>query len=119
MFLFDRQCSNYHPAFLTSQEVALRIPIDNWGNYESSLAEKPMITKTLINVVIYLLGDWLSQTVFQKKNVLDFDAMRTLRNGFIGLCFGPRKYTGEIRENHSSSCRHLLTIGLLPSLQLS
>ena len=47
------------------------------------------MTKTIINVVIYLLGDWLSQTVFQKKNVLEFDALRTLRNGFIGLCFGP------------------------------
>jgi protein Mpv17 len=67
----------------------MRIPLDNWSNYETSLVEKPVFTKTLINVVIYLLGDWLSQTVFQKKNVLDFDAWRTLRNGFIGLCFGP------------------------------
>jgi protein Mpv17 len=73
----------------TQSEVAMRIPLDNWSNYESSLVEKPVFTKTLINVVIYLLGDWLSQTVFQKKNVLDFDAWRTLRNGFIGLCFGP------------------------------
>ncbi len=24
-----------------------------------------------------------------KKNIIDFDAVRTLRNGFIGLCFGP------------------------------
>jgi len=30
-----------------------------------------------------------SQTIFVKKNIIDFDAMRTLRNGFIGLCFGP------------------------------
>jgi protein Mpv17 len=73
----------------TQSEVAMRIPLDNWSNYETSLVEKPVFTKTLINVVIYLLGDWLSQTVFQKKNVLDFDAWRTLRNGFIGLCFGP------------------------------
>lgn len=48
-----------------------------------------MFTKTAINVIIYLLGDWLSQTVFAKKDPLDFDAVRTLRNGFIGLCFGP------------------------------
>ncbi|EEC51741.1 predicted protein, partial [Phaeodactylum tricornutum CCAP 1055/1] len=73
----------------TQSEIAMRIPLDNWANYESSLEEKPIFTKTLINVVIYLLGDWLSQTLFQKKNVLDFDASRTLRNGFIGLCFGP------------------------------
>jgi len=73
----------------TQSEIAMRIPLDNWSNYETSLAEKPVYTKTLINVVIYLLGDWLSQTVFQGKNVLDFDASRTMRNGFIGLCFGP------------------------------
>jgi protein Mpv17 len=73
----------------TVQEQVMRIPLDNWGAYESYLANKPIITKTLINVIIYLLGDWLSQTAFQKKHVLDFDISRTLRNGFIGLCFGP------------------------------
>jgi protein Mpv17 len=67
----------------------MRIPLDTWSSYEVALEAKPVATKTIINVVIYLLGDWLSQTVFQKKNVLEFDALRTLRNGFIGLCFGP------------------------------
>eukprot|EP00542_Grammatophora_oceanica_P012641 CAMPEP_0194047588 /NCGR_PEP_ID=MMETSP0009_2-20130614/25056_1 /TAXON_ID=210454 /ORGANISM="Grammatophora oceanica, Strain CCMP 410" /LENGTH=413 /DNA_ID=CAMNT_0038693249 /DNA_START=249 /DNA_END=1490 /DNA_ORIENTATION=+ len=70
-------------------EIAMRIPLDNWASYESALAESPVQTKTMINVIIYLLGDWLSQTLFQGKNVLDFDATRTFRNGFIGLCFGP------------------------------
>jgi protein Mpv17 len=73
----------------SASEIAMRIPLDNWGNYESALANKPVFTKTLINVIIYLLGDWLSQTAFAGKNVLDFDIKRTLRNGFIGLCFGP------------------------------
>jgi len=73
----------------TQSEIAMRIPLDNWLNYESSLADRPVFTKTAINVIIYLLGDWLSQTVFAKKDPLDFDATRTLRNGFIGLCFGP------------------------------
>lgn len=73
----------------TVQEQVVRIPIDNWGAYESYLANKPIVTKTLINVIIYLLGDWLSQTAFQGKHVLNFDISRTLRNGFIGLCFGP------------------------------
>jgi protein Mpv17 len=73
----------------TQSEIAMRIPLDNWSSYEAALNEKPIMTKTFINVVIYLLGDWLSQTVFAKKHVLDFDLQRTLRNGFIGLCFGP------------------------------
>lgn len=73
----------------TQSEIAMRIPLDNWASYEMSLEQKPIYTKTLINVVIYLLGDWLSQTIFQGKNILHFDAVRTLKNGFIGLCFGP------------------------------
>lgn len=73
----------------TQTEILARIPFDNWRQYEDSLAEKPVFTKTLINVIIYLLGDWLSQTIFLNKEILDFDAARTLRNGFIGLCFGP------------------------------
>jgi protein Mpv17 len=73
----------------SASEIAMRIPLDNWGAYESYLANKPIITKSLINVIIYLLGDWLSQTAFRKQNLLEFDLARTLRNGFIGLCFGP------------------------------
>lgn len=73
----------------TQSEIVMRIPMDTWKGYEDSLSEKPIFTKTMINVIIYSLGDWLSQTIFQKRNVLDFDAKRTLRNGFIGLCFGP------------------------------
>lgn len=70
-------------------EISMRIPLDTWASYENSLSEKPVATKTIINIVIYLLGDWLSQTLFQQKNVLDFDAARTLKNGFVGMCFGP------------------------------
>eukprot|EP00584_Thalassiosira_punctigera_P016514 CAMPEP_0172551696 /NCGR_PEP_ID=MMETSP1067-20121228/40148_1 /TAXON_ID=265564 ORGANISM="Thalassiosira punctigera, Strain Tpunct2005C2" /NCGR_SAMPLE_ID=MMETSP1067 /ASSEMBLY_ACC=CAM_ASM_000444 /LENGTH=561 /DNA_ID=CAMNT_0013339507 /DNA_START=211 /DNA_END=1897 /DNA_ORIENTATION=+ len=70
-------------------EIAMRIPLDTWASYENSLSEKPVATKTIINIVIYLLGDWLSQTLFTGKNVLDFDAGRTLKNGFVGMCFGP------------------------------
>ena len=73
----------------TMTEKAMRIPLDNWSSYESSLNTQPIFTKTMINVVIYLLGDWLSQTLFVKKNILDFDAGRTFRNGFIGMVFGP------------------------------
>ena len=73
----------------TQSEIAMRIPLDNWLNYESSLTDRPIATKTAINVIIYLLGDWLSQTAFSGNNVLNFDAARTIRNGFIGLCFGP------------------------------
>jgi protein Mpv17 len=70
-------------------EIGMRIPLDTWASYENSLSEKPVATKTIINIVIYLLGDWLSQTLFQRKDILDFDAARTLKNGLVGMCFGP------------------------------
>jgi protein Mpv17 len=70
-------------------EITMRIPLDTWASYENSLSEKPVATKTIINIVIYLLGDWLSQTLFQKKDVLNFDATRTIKNGLVGMCFGP------------------------------
>ena len=73
----------------TPGEIGMRIPLDTWASYENSLSEKPVATKTIINVVIYLLGDWLSQTLFQGKNVLDFDAGRTIKNGMVGMAFGP------------------------------
>ena len=73
----------------TQSEIAMRIPLDNWLNYESSLTDRPIATKTAINVIIYLLGDWLSQTAFSGNHILNFNAARTIRNGFIGLCFGP------------------------------
>lgn len=73
----------------TQKEIMIRMPYDNWRNYENSLANSPIWTKTTINVIIYLLGDWLSQTVFNKKDILDFDPIRTFKNGFIGMCFGP------------------------------
>lgn len=73
----------------TQAETMVRIPVDSWKGYEDSLACKPMFTKTMINTIVYLLGDWLSQTLFQKRNVLDFEYKRTLRNGCIGALFGP------------------------------
>lgn len=39
----------------------MRLPWDNWDSYEVGLLEHPIMTKTAINVGIYLIGDWLSQ----------------------------------------------------------
>ena len=73
----------------TFQEQLYRLPYDNWRTYEDALQMSPLQTKTTINVIIYLLGDWLSQTLFKGENILNFDASRTLKNGLIGACFGP------------------------------
>ena len=73
----------------TAAEVALNIPRDNWSAYTAALREMPVLTKTEINVFIYLIGDYAAQTDWGKKHFLNFDLMRTVRNGAIGACFGP------------------------------
>lgn len=52
-----------------SAETLIRLPWDNWDSYEVGLLEHPIVTKTAINVGIYLLGDWLSQ-VSNRREVL-------------------------------------------------
>jgi len=42
-------------------EKAVRVLGSNWGAYEASIATTPVLTKTCINTVIYMLADWLSQ----------------------------------------------------------
>ena len=44
----------------------MRLPWANWDSYEMGLVEHPIVTKTAINAVIYLIGDWMSQvhTIF-------------------------------------------------------
>lgn len=42
-------------------ETLMRLPWDNWDSYEVGLVEHPVITKTAINMGIYIIGDWLSQ----------------------------------------------------------
>lgn len=74
----------------TLQEIMLRIPYDNWQEYEGGLSTHPILVKTIINVVIYIIGDWMSQVGWGRtKNLLDFDLARTARNGLIGAMFGP------------------------------
>ncbi|CAM9174600.1 unnamed protein product [Laminaria digitata] len=76
----------------TLQETLIRLPWDNWDSYEAGLLEHPIVTKTAINVGIYLLGDWLSQVNWGREEdvqLWEFDLQRTLRNGLIGAIFGP------------------------------
>ena len=76
----------------TLSEILIRLPYDNWQEYEGGLSEFPILTKTIINVVIYLIGDWMSQIEWGRKeglsSIFEFDISRTLKNGLIGLIFG-------------------------------
>ena len=71
-------------------EIIVRIPYDNWQEYEGGLTTHPILVKTVINVIIYLVGDWMAQVGWGRtRPLLDFDLARTARNGLIGAFFGP------------------------------
>lgn len=72
----------------TALEIGQRLLPDNWNEYESALQEDPVVTKTMINTVIYALADWLAQ-VLEGRQPLDFDPRRLLRSASTGLIFGP------------------------------
>jgi protein Mpv17 len=73
----------------TWQEAMLRVPYDNWGQYEEALYNSPLLTKTALNGGIYAIGDWMAQVQWGKKELTDFDLVRVARNSFIGCLFGP------------------------------
>ena len=75
----------------------MRIPYDNWSGYEVALDEHPVLTKTLINVVIYIVGDYMAQVQWGQRDMLEFDLSRILKNGLIGAMFGPvvHQYYGK------------------------
>lgn len=44
---------------------------DNWQEYEGGLSSHPIFVKTAINVVIYLIGDWMSQVYMNTRICVD------------------------------------------------
>lgn len=58
--------------FVLFAETLMRLPWDNWDSYEVGLLEHPIVTKTAINVGIYLIGDWLSQVQHLVRCCIDF-----------------------------------------------
>uniref|UniRef100_A0A7S2XWE1 Uncharacterized protein n=1 Tax=Fibrocapsa japonica TaxID=94617 RepID=A0A7S2XWE1_9STRA len=70
-------------------EYLWQIPITNWKRYEENLMTNPIQTKTIIHMAFYMFGDWMAQIQWGRKNPLDFDMSRVLRNGAVGLVFGP------------------------------
>jgi len=65
-----------------------RLLTANWQAYEANLHATPMATKTAINAGIYCVAEWLSQVLAGAKP-LEFDLTKVLKNGGIGMLFGP------------------------------
>ena len=53
------------------EAYALRLIADNWEVYEKRLYDAPVLTKSLINMVIYTVAEWLSQVLRAAKDYVD------------------------------------------------
>jgi hypothetical protein len=73
----------------SEHEVFWRIAIDHCESFHSSIQRHPAKTKAIVHALVYMVGDWMAQVQWGKKNVLDFNLLRTLRNGAVGVICGP------------------------------
>lgn len=68
------------------EEMALRIPIDNWNSYSAVLASSPVETKAITSATVYTIGDFIAQrTEGIEMGELDRPRLgRSLIAGLIG-----------------------------------
>jgi protein Mpv17 len=68
----------------TAEEMAVRIPIDNWSSYSAVLEKEPLYTKAVTSATVYTIGDIISQKT-EGKSVGEFDRARVIRSLLAGL----------------------------------
>lgn len=70
----------------TGDEMAVRIPVDNWRSYSAILEKAPLFTKAVTSATVYTIGDFIAQRT-EGKGMGDLDRPRLVRSllaGFIG-----------------------------------
>lgn len=70
----------------TGDEMAVRIPVDNWRSYSAILEKAPLFTKAATSATVYTIGDFIAQRT-EGKCMGDLDRARLIRSllaGFIG-----------------------------------
>mmetsp|Transcript_4997 Transcript_4997/g.9586 ORF Transcript_4997/g.9586 Transcript_4997/m.9586 type:complete len:327 (+) Transcript_4997:49-1029(+) len=60
-------------------------PAGVWAGYETALAEKPLLVKSLTSLVGWTLGDVLCQTGVEKVKLTELDMARTFRQALFGF----------------------------------
>ena len=67
-----------------AEEIAARIPLDNWRSYTNVLNLAPLQTKAVTSATVYTIGDILSQNK-EGKDMGGLDRGRILRSLLAGL----------------------------------
>mmetsp|Transcript_13911 Transcript_13911/g.21120 ORF Transcript_13911/g.21120 Transcript_13911/m.21120 type:complete len:261 (-) Transcript_13911:258-1040(-) len=68
----------------TAEEMAIRIPIDNWDLYNDILSNHPVQTKAVTSATVYTIGDVIAQRSEGSK-MGELDRPRILRSLLAGL----------------------------------
>ena len=68
----------------TPEEVAVRIPLDNWASYSAVLGQSPLSTKAVTSATVYTIGDMISQST-EGKSIGEIDRPRVIRSLLAGL----------------------------------
>jgi len=66
------------------EEMALRIPVDNWNSYSAVLASSPIETKAITSATVYTIGDFIAQRT-EGKEMGELDRPRLGRSLIAGL----------------------------------
>lgn len=76
----------------TLDEMAFRVPIDNWASYSAVLNAAPIPTKAVTSATVYTIGDIIAQRT-EGADMGSLDRMRTLRSLIAGLiAHGPMSH---------------------------
>lgn len=68
----------------TTEEMAVRIPVDNWLSYSAVLEQSPLYTKAVTSATVYTIGDMIAQGA-EGKNIGEIDRPRVIRSLLAGL----------------------------------
>lgn len=68
----------------STEEIAYRVPLDNWNSYNSILAAAPIQTKAITSATVYAIGDTIAQRT-DGTEIGGLDRGRIVRSLTAGL----------------------------------
>lgn len=92
----------------SAEEMAVRIPVDNWLSYSNVLDQSPLYTKAVTSATVYTIGDMISQGT-EGKGIGEIDRPRVIRSLLAGLIgHGPLSHLWyDFSENIFENVMHL------------
>lgn len=92
----------------TAEEMAVRIPLDNWASYSTVLDQSPLPTKAVTSATVYTIGDLIAQST-EGKSIGEVDRARVIRSLLAGLIgHGPLSHVWyDLSENLFENVMHL------------